>query len=294
MALDIYQIVTDKIIESLNQGVVPWQKPWNPEVGLPRSLSTKKAYRGLNIFLLGLSAQINGYSSPWWGTYKQIEARGGQVRKGEKSTLVIFWKRLEKEEVRDDGSIKNNSFMMLRYFNVFNASQCDELEVPAIKGESKLTPHEGAQEIVRTYLSSKNHPEIVKEGTEASYSPSRDCITMPVRTSFRNTESYYGTLFHEMTHSTGHSSRLNREGVVENHKFGDELYSAEELVAEMGAAMLCGVAGINWNVENSAAYIGSWLKALKGDQKLVVKAAGLAQKAADLIQGISYGEMEGE
>jgi len=294
VALDIYQIVTDKIIESLNQGVVPWQKPWNPEVGLPRSLSTKKAYRGLNIFLLGLSAQINGYSSPWWGTYKQIEARGGQVRKGEKSTLVIFWKRLEKEEVRDDGSIKNNSFMMLRYFNVFNASQCDELEVPAIKGESKLTPHEGAQEIVRTYLSSKNHPEIVKEGTEASYSPSRDCITMPVRTSFHNTESYYGTLFHEMTHSTGHSSRLNREGVVENHKFGDELYSAEELVAEMGAAMLCGVAGINWNVENSAAYIGSWLKALKGDQKLVVKAAGLAQKAADLIQGISYGEMEGE
>lgn len=295
---DVYQIVTDKVLEALEQGTVPWHKPWNTETGLPKNLTTGKVYRGINPFLLGMSAAIQGYDSPYWLTYKQASDRGAQVRKGEKSTLVVFWKRLDpiagaKKIIDPETSEELMSLgasMVLRYFNVFNSCQVDNLDVPKVeKISNKWEPLDQCENIANRYLD--NGPSLIQGGSRAAYSPSQDQIYMPTRESFESAHGYYSTLFHEMTHSTGHGNRLARKDLLESHSFGDASYSKEELVAEMGSAMLSGVTGIEQQtVSNSAAYVKSWLSVLKGDRRMVVNAAAQAQKAADLIQGIKYAE----
>jgi antirestriction protein ArdC len=278
--LDVYEIVTDRIIDLLEQGVVPWHKPWaGGSNQLPTNLVSKKAYRGVNVWLLSCS----GYASPYWVSYKQATELGGQVRKGEKSTLVVYWKMFENI---DKATGEKKTIPMLRYYNVFNVSQCDGISVPDTDTQPKIdfNPIEEAEKIV---ASMTKLPKITHVEQQAYYNRSTDHVNMPQKETFQGEAEYYSTLFHELTHSTGHESRLGRfQNVVS--KFGDSNYAKEELVAEMGASFLCATAGIvERTLDNSAAYIANWLTKLKNDKKLVVSAAGKAHTACDYILGVS-------
>lgn len=277
----IYAMVTDRIVNLLNQGTVPWHKPWTGG-GAPKSMATGKTYRGINSFIL----ECAGYASPLWLTIKQVNERGGRVRKGEKGVPVVFWKQWETER-RDTGEMVR--IPLLRYYTVFNAEQCEGLEgvVPQVQRHE----HKPIQEAEQVVASMPKRPEIVHREARAYYSPILDIVNLPSPDLFELAEEYYSAAFHELTHSTGHESRLARRPSTEARHFGDTAYSREELVAEMGAAFLCGHVGIaERTVDNSAAYIGGWLKALRDDKKLVVVAAAQAQRAADFILGIQYGQ----
>lgn len=294
---DVYSAVTEQVIQALEGGTVPWHRPWDAESGLPRSLATRRHYRGVNVFLLGLRAAASGFGSPWWGTYGQVQALGGQVKRGEKAALVVLWRELppKGDEEGDDGKDTGaRRRLVLRHFNVFNAEQADGLpkhltEPP--EGHA-FDPIQRCEQIAAGY---RGGPTVGHGGADAFYSPARDHIQMPERGAFDCAAEYYSTLFHEMTHSTGHGRRLARPGLLEHHRFGDAAYCKEELVAEMGAAMLCGVAGIDQaTVPNSAAYVRSWLSVLRGDTKLVVNAAAQAQRGADHILGAEFDDEGGD
>ena len=293
---DAAQETTNKIIAALEAGTVPWQKTWKGvNAGLPRSLATGKPYRGVNTFVLWFEGAAKGYKSDYWATYKQISERGGQVRKGERSTDIVFWKIIEKAE-KTDGETRIKKIPLLRLFHVFNLDQADwapgarlpKVE-PVIEGE-EFDPIAAAEALVAEYLG--HGPSLAHGGNSAFYRPSADHVQMPEFADFTSAEAYYSTLYHELTHSTGHESRLAREGVSKGTfgAFGDKVYSQEELVAEMGAAMLCAVAGIEQaaTLDNSAAYLAHWIQALKGDSSLVIKAASAAQKAVDKILGTTF------
>jgi antirestriction protein ArdC len=291
---DVYQQITDQVIELLESGTAPWRKPWRAAAGgtdgLPVSMSTKKPYRGINIFLLATAAQAKGYSCPWWGTYNQITERGGQVKRGEKGTMIVFWKMLKKE---NEETGKSQLIPLLRTFTVFNADQTENgmpnLSRPELVKSDPIEAIAECDAAVAAYLATG--PTLMVGGDRACYSWPTDQVRMPERDSFKGPEEYYSTLFHELTHSTGHESRLKRPDLLNFHYFGDESYSKEELVAEMGASFLAGITGIaTTTLPNSAAYLASWLKALKNDKKLLVTAAAQAQKAADLILGIKHEE----
>lgn len=277
---DAYQLVTDRIVAALDKGFVPWHRPWRAVGGGPMSLSTLKPYKGVNVWVLEATSMLAGYSSPWWGTYKQISERGGQVRKGEKGTPVVFFKVIVKH---DEAGEETARIPLLKHFMVFNAEQCDNLSTPVIEPLPERDPIESAENIAAGYLYAG--PKLSHGGDRACYSPSLDAVRMPVMGAFDSSEHYYGTLFHELAHSTGHSSRLKRPSLVEPTPFGTPDYSREELVAELAAAFVCGEAGIPVNVQHHTGYIASWLRALKDDRKLIVWAAGQASKAAALIIG---------
>lgn len=271
---DVYEIVTDRIIKRLEDGVVPWKMGWDSKMGIPRNLRGTK-YRGVNIIILSMEATANGYEHPIWMTYKQASEAGGQVRKGEKSTPVIFWKVIEKEVENDFGEVEIEKSFFLRYYSVFNIAQVDGIEPPKDDAKTIETPH--VDEVISGY---KGCPPIKFGGGRAAYSPGLDEIYMPPVKAFNGPEEYASTIFHEMVHSTGHEKRLNRK--IQN-SFGDEDYSKEELVAEIGSAFLCSHIGVEKVLDNQAAYIDGWLKAFKGDKKMVVHAAGAAQRAVDYI-----------
>lgn len=289
---DVYEIVTDQVLEALESGTVPWRMPWNTNGTMPLSLSTRKPYRGINPFLLGAASYKAGYMSPWWGTYNKIKELGGQVRKGESGTLVTFWKSwIKKETDEATGEKTENRIFVLRYYRVFNAEQADWEEGKAPKfAQVEKTDAEkiaDAEKIVDGYA---DGPSIKFGSDAATYTPSTDTIRTPAVDQFADSAEYYSTLFHEMTHSTGHESRNNRTEINTFSHLGDHYYSKEELVAEMGAAFLMGVAGIGTDAttENSAAYLRSWINVLKGDKKLLVGAAAQAQRASDRILGVEY------
>ena len=278
MQKDVYQIITDRLIVILESGTVPWRKPWNygSERG-PLNLISRKHYQGINCFLLACTS----YSSPYWLTYRQTQGLGGTVRKGEKGSPVIFWKIYEKDDPQADDGKKR--LPILRYYTVFNVEQCDgrTFPTPGISTWYEHDPIEAAEAIQHAM---PNPPTIDIGGVRACYSPALDHVQVPELSRYEQPEEYYCTLFHELAHSTGHKSRLNREGVTGQHFFGDAVYSREELVAEMTAAFLCGHCGIeNATIQNSAAYLQNWIKTLHGDKKLAVTAAAQAQKAADYI-----------
>lgn len=281
----VHQIITDRIIELLKKGTVPWQQPWHGGDQLPRNLVSKKPYRGVNVFLL----HSMSYQSPFWLTYKQAEELGGNVKHGEHATPVVFWKRLEVTE--DDGTKKQ--IPMLRYYSVFNALQCEGIEKHLPQLPTATTKHDPIPEAQAVVDAMPKRPDIRHGQGKAYYSPALDYVGMPAKETFNSPEGYYDTLFHELTHSTGHESRLARKGVSGTEgtwgSFGSNLYAKEELVAEMGAAFLCGHVGIvDRTIDNSAAYIASWLQRLSDDPKLVVNAAAQAQKASDFILGIEH------
>ncbi len=275
MKNDVYQVVTDRIIQLLEAGTVPWHQPWKGGNQWPQNLISKKTYRGINLFLLNAAS----YVSPFWLTFKQVQTLGGSVKKGEHSFPVVFWKIL-KEEVEGEDETKRISF--LRYHRVFNVAQCEGIKEPGLPvGENKFHPIERCEQVV---AGMPKPPVIKHKGGRACYHQSLDEISMPEANLFESREGYYNTLFHELTHSTGHLSRLNRKEISEPNRFGSDLYSREELVAEMGAAFLCGHCEIeNMTIDQSAGYIQNWLERLKDDRKLVVHAAAQAQKACDFI-----------
>lgn len=264
----VYQIITDRIIGMLKDGVVPWRRPWVH--GEPMNLISKKPYRGINAFILSTAS----YASPYFLTFNQVKKLNGQVRKGEKSWPVIFWRRIPKEDAEG-----NQKFIpLLRYYAVFNSEQVDGIEVP-----TTTTAHEPNFECEGVTMCYPDPPTITN-GKRAFYRPSEDLVCIPKQSSFESLDSYYATLFHELVHSTGHDKRLSRRGITDQIMFGSHAYSREELVAECGSAFLCAEAGITPNtIENSAAYIKGWLRSLQDDVKLVVEAAAAAQRAADHI-----------
>jgi len=270
----VYEIVTGQVIEMLEKGVVPWRKPWNSRE--PRNGKSGRAYHGLNALLLGLQP----YSDPRYFTFKQAQEKGGCVRKGEKGHMVIFWKMLE---TKNEETGEKELIPLLRYSTVFNATQIDGLELPSLD-QIAFEPMDKAQAVVDSYLG-ENGPKLTHGGSRACYSPSRDEIQMPTRGSFVSVESYYSAIFHEMSHSTGHADRLGR---FQRDQFSshDEDYCREELVAELGAAFLNNLTGISGEMESSVAYLESWIKALRGDSRLLIQAASKAKKAVDLIMGV--------
>ena len=271
---DIYEIVTDRIIAAMEAGVVPWRKPWTGTGG-PTSLSSGKPYRGINNLILDVVATTEGYELPLWGTYKQAKALGGNVRKGEKGTPVVLWKPVEKKT--DDEKIE--TFMLLRYFTVFNVSQMEGIEIPA-KYLVKKDPVPVLDGIEQA-LVYENGPKVQHlQQDRAFYTPATDTITLPLLEQFTSPQAYASTALHEVVHSTGHTSRLDRG--IEN-RFGCEGYAQEELVAEIGAAMLATRLGIEVEYEQTASYLTGWLSALQGDRKMLVQAAQQAQKATDRI-----------
>ena len=283
MQFDLYSEITKQVTDMLDQGVVPWRSPilGQGTAGHPKNLESGKPYRGINIFLLAFTAYARGYESSYWITFNQAKQRGGNVKKGEKSSMVVFWKQYETE---DRDTHEPTKIPVLRYYRVFNAEQVEGLEVPdASKFEPiDFKPIEAAEAIAKGY---EGAPELEHGGSQAFYRPSEDKVHMPEPTRFRSCEEYYSTLFHEYAHSTGHSKRLDRKLDSDPKPFGTPDYGKEELVAEMAAAFLCGHAGITPTViENQTAYVQGWLKTLKADKKLVISAAGQAQRAADWIR----------
>lgn len=272
----VYEIVTAQVIQQLESGVAPWRKPWRTLP--PANLISKKPYRGINVFLLAFA----GYGSQFWLTYRQAQSLGGNVRRGEHGTKIVFWKCNTRETESADGEIEERKSAFLRYYTVFNLEQTEGLK--ALLRLPPAFPIESAEEIVK----GMPNPPAFEQDSRPAYIPSKDTVTMPARTTFETQAEYYSTLFHELTHSTGHAKRLRREGIEKIQPFGSEDYSKEELVAEMGSAMLCGVAGIEQaTINNSAAYLRSWIDRLKADSRLVVSAARAAQEAADYIRGES-------
>lgn len=273
-----YQVITDRIVDLLESGTVPWRKPWGGEDGHPKNLVSGKKYRGINTFMLSVAC----YDSPYWLTFKQAKQRGGYVKKGEKGFPCIYWNTREVED-RKTGETKEVPFM--RYYTVFNVKQCENVPYPI--NEERKNPFEPIELCERILAGMPNPPSIDRRGTLAVYSPRTDQVTIPEAERFLKPEYFYSVLFHELIHSTGHPSRLARPGITEPIVFGSETYSKEELVAEMGATFLCGHAGIeNIVIENSAAYIEEWLSKLRNDNRLVVQAASQAQRAADYVLGL--------
>ena len=272
----VYEQITERIITLLAQGTVPWQKPWKARTGLPRNFVSQKPYRGINVFLL----LAMSYESPFWLTFRQALQLGGAVRRGEKSCPVVFWKQTT---IEDKESGEPQKIPLLRYYHVFNVAQCDGLKT----GTGPVAePVNGILKPDEIVAHMPQRPEIKHGMARAFYSPHEDCVGLPVRERFDRAEGYYATLFHELVHATGHESRLNRVTLTEKAGFGSNPYCKEELIAEMGAAFLCGQAEIaERTIDNSAAYLNGWLEQLRNDKTLIVQAAAQAQKAADFILG---------
>lgn len=266
----VYSMVAERIIKKLREGVVPWRRPWS---ALPAvNWVTQRPYRGINTLLL---------ESGEYATFKQITLAGGRVKKGSKGHLVVFWKMLEME----NGEEKEKTIPYLRYYHVFEINrQCEGLR-SKVKRNKDHSPMKDAEKLLKEY---KDPPLIFYAPGKAFYRPTEDLISLPEPALFHSSSDYYNTLFHELIHSTGHAKRLNRKAVSREHIcFGDHLYSQEELIAEIGAAMLCAVCGINTSaIENSVAYIKTWMEKVGDDPKCIVYGASKAQKAADYVQGV--------
>ena len=279
MAFDFYAAVTDRIIAQLEQGIIPWNKPWTGIQSGAVSGTTGKPYSLLNQMLLGKPGE--------WYTWNQIQKLGGKVRKGEKSSMVVFWKQTAiKEEDPATGEKVERMIPMLKCFNVFHVDQCEGIEAKAIDPDAAdPATDETADSIIADYLNRSDVTLEHRKGDEAFYRPADDRVVLPLREQFQSMAEYYSTAFHELTHSTGHSSRLNR--LTGKAFFGNEEYSREELVAEIGAAALMNHCGVETcgSFRNSTAYIQSWLRALRNDKRMIVNASGAAAKAFDLITG---------
>lgn len=277
---NVYEMVTEKIVEAMEQGIVPWQKPWTG-YGLPTSLTTGKPYRGVNSLILEMVQVMDGYELPLWGTFKQAKALGGSVRKGQRGTPVVLWKPMERETPTG----KTEKFMMLRYFTVFNVGQMDDITIP----DKFLTKREPVPVLdgIQEALYYPGGPDVVHmKQDKAFYLIGRDRICLPALDQFTSPEAYAATALHEVAHSTGHPDRLGR--MEPNATFGCDTYAQEELVAEIGSAMLATQLGIKVEWDQTASYISGWLSKLKDDRKLLVQAAQKAQRAVDHVLAIEH------
>lgn len=278
--VDVYELVTNRIIEQMEKGIIPWQKPWHGVSGGAISYTTGKPYSLLNQFLLGKEGE--------YLTFNQVQTLGGKVKKGAKAQMVVFFKQypINEQVLNEDGEMetKTHYIPLLRHYMVFHIDDCKGIK-------SKIdnvqvvppSPIESAENVVRNYFSRETCHLLIKESNSAFYSPVLDEVVVPKIEQYTHAEEYYSTLFHEMTHSTGAKKRLDRN--LEEGHFGNDPYAKEELVAEIGSAFLSNTCGLDSNkaFKNSVAYIQSWSNRFKQDKKLIVWAAGRAQKAAEYI-----------
>lgn len=329
--VETHQKIADRILDMLEQGTVPWHKPW-ATAGRPMipqiSKQSGNAYTGSNQILLQMFQAFAGFETDEWATFKQIKAMGGSVRKGEKGCPLVFFSkqvklfkgerpaRLNKwyrsledflqtakergynpdRMLNEKGQVlyrvsgaEYKVTMILKDFTVFNLSQQDGVEyrirpeapAPEARNTSARIPE--AEDIVTRW---SDCPTITHGGNSAYYRPSTDSINVPAFEDFDGADEYYSTLYHEMSHSTGHQSRLSREGVTNHSGFGSHSYGIEELIAEFSASYLCGVAGIEKTIDNSASYIDSWIKTIKAQPEMVLDACFSAGKSANMILGI--------
>jgi len=318
---EVYEKITGRMIKRLEAGTVPWERPWRSAGSVadlfgarPRSMSTRQTYKGINWLILSDEAAAAGYVSPWWGTYNQIAELSGMVkrasprtghsywvspdgtprgvRKGEHGTQIVLWKSGRKAETDPDtGEKVTRRVLLARLFTVFNAAQADQLPT-RYYGEpddraTELEEIPDAEEIFQKYLSNGGPRVRWLPQDRAYYNGRADMITLPERSQFPTAGAYWGIVWHEAGHSTGHPDRLNREGIAEFDHFGTDRYGREELVAQMTSAMLQAITGTETDreVTRSAAYLASWLNTIKADVRLVPQAAAAAQRAVDLITG---------
>lgn len=279
MSASVYQIVTDKIIAKLEAGTAPWRKPWNAKTSWPRSINGRR-YRGINVILLLAEDHI----SPHWLTFNEIQRRGGRIRKGEHGTKILFFKKITKE---DEETGEKITIPIARYYHVWNTEQLDGIPLPEpAPAPRDVTPeqrHAAAEAIV---AGCPDPPEIIEAGRRACYMPSQDRIKVPPRGTFTSLDDFYSALFHELGHSTAHPTRLDRPI---DYRFGSHPYGREELIAEMTAAFLAAEAGIETTVDNSAAYLDSWINTIREDVRALTVAANAAQRAAEHILGSGCG-----
>ncbi|MNB99511.1 DNA primase TraC [compost metagenome] len=293
---DIYLDVTNKIVSALSQGVIPWIKPWtttssSADSPFPINAITRRPYAGINIPLLWAEARLRGFRQDRWLTFNQARKAGGHVRKGEQSTLAVLYKPMSKEAhdedgqvVRDEqGNIKMVQFALLRTHCLFNIEQTEDLPAEEqIHDECDDQPafidHAPAEQLLVASGARIEH----RYGDHAFYQPVRDLIQLPTKGQFEDVGSYYATALHELTHWSGHLSRLNRDGINGGHAFGSAEYAFEELVAEMGAAFLCALTGTQGELRHEE-YLASWLKILKEDKRAIFRASGLAREASEYL-----------
>ena len=294
--VDVYQLITDKILESMEQHGTDWCKPWKNTArgGTLHNAITGHCYRGLNIFLLSHAIQINGWTSGEFMSYNQAVAKGYQVKKGEKGTLITWFNMVKIKTEDKHGEEIERTIPNLKYHYVFNADQVEGYEGKTLE-ETNTKPETFCNTLAEQAVEATG-ALIVHRGDKACFVPRYDRINMPEKESFIDTnydtaeEAYYGTLLHELTHWTGHEDRLARDF---SGRFGDSAYAFEELVAEIGSVFLCSM--LNVKPEPSPAnaqYLNHWMEVIKKDKKAIVKAFGLAQKASDFVLGIEYKQEE--
>ncbi len=281
MSINVYELVTNRIIEQLENNIIPWEKPWSGTIDGAFNRVSKKPYSILNQILLKYGGE--------YASFKQWKDLGGHIRKGEKSEIVVFWKMYPIKEKQDDGTEIIKTIPLLKYINVFHISQVDGVEPLKQKVTHDIEPIEKAEKILNDYWNRENITIEHVKGDKAFYSPMFDKIQLPLFEQFKQSEEYYSTAFHESVHSTMKTSRCNRQ---EDRKgkvvsFGSEEYSKEELVSEVGSAQLMNIVGIETtkSFRNSTAYIQSWLKVLRNDNKFIVSASSKAEKAVNYILG---------
>lgn len=284
---NVYQMVTDRIVAQLEQGNIPWRRPWtgaSVDNGGAINYVSRRPYSLINQLVLGRPGE--------YLTWKQIEELGGKVRKGAKAGMVVFFKSLvieDKENIDPEtGKAKTKTVPYLQYYNVFHLDDVEGIDTKIVPGEApEVEPIEAAEKVIADYLRREGHLRFQNDrpSNRAYYSPSLDEVVVPMLSQYEIREEYYSTTFHELTHSTLKASRCDRVAENANAHFGNEVYSREELVAEIGSAMLCNRVGIEVEkaFRNSVAYIKGWLRALKDDPKMIVWAASRAEKAARFI-----------
>lgn len=282
MATDIYSLVNNQILATLEKGIIPWKRPWTGS--LSTNYDSGKPYRGVNILTLGIAEMINGYSNPYWLTFLQAQKHGGHIKRGEKATYIVFSDKKVREVEKGDGTTEQKIYYFIKSFPVFNWDQTEG--VPKKETGPALDPDRDLLEVCNAVLAKMpNSPVYRESGSRAYYMPKSDLVNLPPIETFKTTEGYVATKFHEYGHSTGHKERLNRPGIMGVASFGGEEYSFEELVAELTSAYLCANSGIDNTLENSAAYIQNWLEVLKNDKTMLLKASGKATAAVEYILG---------
>lgn len=296
-SINVYQIVTDRICEQLQKGLIPWRKPWHGvglEDGGAINYVTRKPYSLLNQMLLGRPGEFL--------TFNQIKERGGKIRKGAKASFVVFfssviYKNKKQETIKEDGTTEEETIFVveekqvpiLKYYNVFHIDDVEGIKskIETVAPVTDLQPINAAEKVINNYLDREDHLQFInnKLSDRAYFSPVLDLVNVPMLSQYEIREEYYSTTFHELVHSTMTESRCNRRSENKLAAFGGADYSREELVAEIGSAMLCNRIGIDCKkaFNNSVAYIQGWLKALKNDNKFIVWAASRAEKAAKYI-----------
>jgi antirestriction protein ArdC len=277
---NVYTRVNDGILDALERGIIPWKRPWTGH--LPTNYDSGKEYRGVNILTLSVQEMIHGYSSPFWMTFLQANKYGGHIRRGEHATYIVFSDKNVKEVEKEDGTKEMKTWHVVRSYPVFNWGQTEG--VPMKEVGPTLNPDRDLIEVCNSVLDRMpNKPAYRESGSRAFYMPKEDLVNLPPIGSFRTTEGYVSTKWHEYGHCTGHESRLNRPGIMGVASFGGEDYSFVELVAELTSAYLCAKNGIDNTLENSTSYIQSWLKVLRNDKSMLLKASGRAVASVEYI-----------